>query len=144
MNPIPTRSADHGAFLLRIALGVLFLAHGLLLKWMTYGLDGTAGFFQTLGLPAVLAYVVTLGETFGGIALILGVAVRPIALFFAAISFGAIIAHTGNGWVFSAPGGGWEFPVFLGVVCLVQALLGAGSFAFAGRGRTVTAIPAGA
>jgi putative oxidoreductase len=40
----------------------------------------------------------------------------------------AASVHAGNGWVFSAPSGGWEYPVFLIVACLVQALLGDGRF----------------
>ena len=42
---------------------------------------------------------------------------------------GATLQHAGNGWLFSAPGGGWEFPAFWTVALLVQAGLGAGAFA---------------
>ena len=124
MNP-PIDTATLG---LRIALGVLFVAHALL-KVLVFTVPGTVAFFASIGLPGVLAYPVIAGELLGGAALIAGVFVRPVAALLGLISFGAIIAHAGNGWVFSAPGGGWEYPLFLGVVCLVQATLGAGRFA---------------
>ena len=121
-------SQDYAALALRIALGVLFIAHGLL-KVLVFTVPGTVAFFASIGLPGALAYPVIAAELLGGAALIAGVFVRPVAVALAAISFGAILAHAGNGWVFSAPGGGWEYPLFLGVVTLVQALLGAGAYA---------------
>ena len=121
-------SQDYAALALRIALGVLFIAHGLL-KVLVFTVPGTVAFFASIGLPGALAYPVIAAELLGGAALIAGVYVRPVAIALAAISFGAILAHAGNGWVFSAPGGGWEYPLFLGVVTLVQALLGAGAYA---------------
>ena len=121
-------SQDYAALALRIALGVLFIAHGLL-KVLVFTVPGTVAFFASIGLPGALAYPVIAAELLGGAALIAGVFVRPVAVALAAISFGAIVAHAGNGWVFSAPGGGWEYPLFLGVVTLVQALLGPGAYA---------------
>jgi putative oxidoreductase len=119
---------DQASLGLRIALGVLFIAHSLL-KILVFTVPGTVAFFASIGLPGVLAYPVIAGELLGGVALIAGVYVRPVAALLALISFGAILAHAGNGWVFSAPGGGWEYPLFLGVVCLVQATLGGGRYA---------------
>lgn len=119
---------DQASLGLRIALGVLFIAHSLL-KILVFTVPGTVAFFASIGLPGVLAYPVIAGELLGGIALIAGVYVRPVAALLGLISFGAILAHAGNGWVFSAPGGGWEYPLFLGVVCFVQATLGGGRFA---------------
>jgi putative oxidoreductase len=125
-----TRVADYGATLLRTSLGVLFLAHGLLLKVMTYSMAGTVGYFESIGLNAFIAYLVTYGEILGGIALIAGVMTRWASLGLAIISFGAIMPHAANGWAFSSQGGGWEFPLFLGIVCLVQAAIGPGAFRF--------------
>lgn len=113
------------ALLLRLGLGVLFLAHALL-KLLVFTLPGTAAFFASIGLPAGLAYPVFAAELAGGLALLLGLWVRPVASLLGAIALGAVLAHAGNGWVFSAPGGGWEYPVFLALVCAVQALLGPG------------------
>jgi putative oxidoreductase len=54
---------------------------------------------------------------------------------------GAALQHSGNGWLFNAPGGGWEFPVFWTVTLLVQAGLGAGAWALDTR-RLASAKPA--
>jgi putative oxidoreductase len=118
----------HGVALLRISLGSVFLAHGLL-KVLVFGLAGTVGYFASLGLPAPLAYAVIAAELFGGLALLLGLATRPVALLLAAIGFGAILGHAGNGWVFSNTGGGWEYPLLLGVITLTLVATGPGAFA---------------
>lgn len=125
-----TRSASYAALLLRVSLGVMFLAHGLILKVMTFTVAGTVGYFESIGYPAIVAYLVMLGEIGGGIALILGVYTRTISLLLVPLMIGATLQHVGNGWVFSAPNGGWEFPVFWTVTLLVQALLGAGAYAW--------------
>lgn len=119
----------YAALLLRVSMGVMFLAHGLLLKVLTFGVAGSAGFFASIGYPAFFAHIVIAAEILGGIALILGVWVRPVALLFLPIMIGATLQHLGNGWVFSAPRGGWEFPAFWTVTLVVQALLGAGAHA---------------
>jgi putative oxidoreductase len=121
-------TAAYGAFLLRVSLGVLALAHGLL-KVFVFTVPGTMQFFQSLGYPGVVAYLVIFGEVAGGLALIAGVWTRAVALLMVPILVGAALTHLGNGWLFSAPKGGWEFPVFWAVALLVQALLGPGAFA---------------
>ena len=126
---IETKTAPYAALLLRVSLGILFLAHGLLLKVMTFGLAGTAGYFQSIGYPAAFAYLVILGEIGGGLALILGVYTRAISLLLLPIMIGATLQHLGNGWLFSAKGGGWEFPAFLLLAAVLQALLGPGALA---------------
>lgn len=125
-----TRNADYAALLLRLSLGFLFLAHGLLLKVLTFGIAGTVGYFQSIGFPGYFAYLVMLGEIGGGLALILGVYTRTIALLLLPIMIGATLQHTGNGWVFSGKGGGWEFPALWTVLLIVQALLGDGALAW--------------
>jgi putative oxidoreductase len=120
----------HAALLLRVSLGAMFLAHGLLLKVFTFTVAGTVGYFESIGYPGSLAYLVILGEIGGGVALILGAYTRTIALLLLPIMIGATLQHTGNGWVFSAKGGGWEFPVFWTLTLLVQALLGDGAYAW--------------
>ena len=126
---MPTDTAPHAIALLRIGLGAIFLAHGLVLKFMTFGLAGTMGFFGSLGYPPMLGAVVALAEISAGLALVLGVLVRPAALLMLPILLGATLTHAGNGWVFNATGGGWEFPAFLTLATLAQAGLGAGAFA---------------
>ncbi|KAA0688417.1 DoxX family protein [Azospirillum brasilense] len=126
---IDNRTAPYAAFLLRVSLGLLFIAHGLILKVFTFGIAGTVGYFESLGYPGLFAYVVILGEIGGGLLLVAGVFTRWISLALLPILIGATLQHTGNGWVFSAQGGGWEFPVFWTVLLGVQALLGDGAFA---------------
>jgi putative oxidoreductase len=129
---IDTRSAPYAAFLLRIALGVMFIAHGVL-KVAVFTIPGTVGFFQSLGLPAFLAYVTIVAEIAGGAALVLGVGTRWVAAALIPVLLGATWVHAGNGWVFSAPKGGWEYPAFLAIAALVQSLLGSGAFALDAR-----------
>ena len=122
------RTAPYAALTLRVSLGVMFIAHALL-KLFVFTLPGTVGFFQSLGLPGVLAYVVFAAELVGGGLLVLGVQTRVVALALIPILLGATWAHAGNGWVFSAPKGGWEYPLFLTIATAVQALLGDGAYA---------------
>ena len=126
---IDTRTAPYAALLLRVSLGSLLLAHGLVLKVLTFGVAGTAGYFQSIGYPALFAYLVILGEIGGGLALILGLWTRTISLLLLPILIGATLQHIGNGWLFSATGGGWEFPAFWTIMLIVQALLGDGAYA---------------
>jgi putative oxidoreductase len=125
---IDNRTAPYAAFVLRISLGLMFVAHALL-KLVVFTLPGTVGFFQSLGLPGPLAYVVFAAELIGGLLLIAGIGSRWVAAALVPILLGTIWAHAGNGWLFSAPKGGWEYPVFLTAAAIVQALLGDGAFA---------------
>jgi putative oxidoreductase len=123
-----TSTTNHGAFLMRITLGSILLAHGAL-KIFVFTIPGTVGFFGSLGIPAIVAYLTIFGEVFGGAALILGIYPRLVALLSLPILLGAVWVHSGNGWLFSNEGGGWEFPVLLTVLAVVVAIQGAGSFA---------------
>jgi len=127
--PSTAMTTPYAALLLRLSLGTIMLAHGAWLKLGVFGLAGTMGFFGSIGYPPILGAVVALGETAAGLALIAGVLVRPAALLSLPILIGATALHAGNGWLFSAPNGGWEFPAFLTVAMLVQAGLGAGAHA---------------
>jgi len=120
--------AAYAALLLRLSLGTMFVAHALL-KLFVFTLPGTAQFFQSLGLPGVLGYATFAAELVGGVLLILGVGTRWVAAALVPIMLGATWAHAGNGWVFSAPNGGWEYPAFWTVTLFVQALLGDGAYA---------------
>jgi putative oxidoreductase len=132
MTMIDTRTAAYAALVLRLSLGVMFIAHALL-KLFVFTLPGTAQYFQSLGLPAVLAYVTFGAELVGGVLLILGLHTRAVAAALIPILIGATWAHAGNGWLFSAPNGGWEFPAFWTVTLAVQTLLGAGAYALDNR-----------
>ena len=122
------RTAPYAALVLRLSLGTMFVAHALL-KLLVFTLPGTAQFFQSIGLPGVLGYAVFAAELVGGLLLIAGVGTRWVAAALVPVLLGATWAHAGNGWLFSAPNGGWEYPVFLTVAAVVQALLGDGAYA---------------
>lgn len=123
------RNKEYGIALLRISLGVMFIAHSVLLKYFTFTLPGTAGYFESIGLPGFLAYVVFGMEAVGGILLVLGVRTREVAAALIPVLAGALWVHAGNGWVFSNAGGGWEYPLYLIVLSAAQILLGEGAFA---------------
>ena len=123
-----SRTAPYAALLLRVSLGTLFLAHGLM-KVFVFTVPGTVAFFEQIGYPGFFAYLVILAEIGGGLLLALGVQTRLVALALVPVMVGATLQHAGNGWVFSAPGGGWEFPAFWTVLLGVQALLGDGALA---------------
>ena len=125
---IDNQTAPYAALILRVSMGVLFIAHGLL-KVLVFTSPGTVAFFESLGLPAIAAYATIAAELIGGVALILGIGTRVVALGLIPLMLGATWAHLGNGWVFSAEGGGWEFPAFWTVMLAVQALLGSGAYA---------------
>ncbi len=123
------QSAPYAALILRVSLGVMYVAHSLILKHFTYTLPGTAQFFESLGLPAALAYATFWAELIGGVLLIAGAGTRLVALALVPVLAGALWVHAGNGWVFSGANGGWEYPLFLIVVSLAVALLGDGRYA---------------
>ncbi len=132
---IDQKTAPLGAFVLRVSLGVMFVAHSVILKLMVFGLPGTAKFFESLGLPGFLAYATFAAEAVGGILLILGVQTRLVALALIPVLLGAAWVHIGNGWVFSAKGGGWEYPAFLIATSVAVALLGDGAYALGDKFR---------
>jgi putative oxidoreductase len=126
---IDQRTAPYAAFGLRVSLGALSLAHAGL-KYFVFTPAGTAGYFESLGLPGFLGIAAIAVEAVAGIALILGVGVRYAALATLPILLGAILfVHAQNGWLFTNDGGGWEFPAFWAAALVVQALLGEGAFA---------------
>ena len=129
------RNVAWATALLRISLGVMFLAHSVVLKHFTFTLAGTAAFFESLGLPGVLAYVVFWAEAIGGALLVLGIGTRWVAAALIPVLVGALWTHAGNGWVFSGANGGWEYPLYLIVLSVAQFLLGDGAFAIGAKFR---------
>jgi putative oxidoreductase len=127
MTP-PRALRDLAQLLARLGLGAVFLAHGWQ-KLVTNGVDGTAGFFASVGvpLPTVSAWFATLVELVGGGLLVLGLAVPVAGLLLAVDMIGAwLFVHRGSG-VFVADGG-WELVLALGVGSLVLAAVGAGRY----------------
>lgn len=123
-----TRNSAYAALLLRLSLGTLFIAHAAL-KYFVFTPAGTEQFFVSVGFPGFLAYVTIAAELAGGLLLLLGVQARIVALALIPVLLGATWVHSGNGWLFTSPKGGWEFPAFWTVALLVQALLGNGALA---------------
>lgn len=122
------RSHAWGTTLLRIAVGIIFVAHGAQ-KLFQFTPAGLTGFFEQMGLPfaAANAYVVIGVELFGGLAMIAGLGTRIVAVLFAAVmavAFGMV--HLPNG--FFLPDG-YEFVLVLFAASVTLALQGAGALA---------------
>ena len=133
------KTAPYGALLLRVSMGVLFLLHGAYLKYFVFTMAGTGKFFAGLGLPDWFGWLVLLYETLGGLALIFGVYTRWVALFLGVhLLFAAYLGHGGNGWLFTAKGGGYEYPLFWAIACFVLALIGDGAHALKAGGLSRT------
>lgn len=125
--------ADLAAALLRVTSGVWFLLHAGL-KIFVFTPAGTAGFFESIGLPGFLAYLVIAAELLGGLALIAGYKTRIVSLALSVILLGSIYTpHFGAGFFFSNEGGGWEFPAFWAITLWALALLGDGAYAVGKR-----------
>ncbi len=126
---IKVSTAPYGIALLRVSLGILFLAH-VALKIFVFTVPGFVGYFASLGLPAVVAYGVIALELLGGLALVLGIYAPWVAIPLALEMLGTIImVHGHNGWLFTNKGGGWEYPAFWTISLVALALLGDGALA---------------
>jgi putative oxidoreductase len=129
MSTSPLHStSNYGVALLRVSLGIMWIAHALL-KWFVFTLLGTAQYFASVGYPGFLAYPVFAIELVGGIALIFGIYARQVSLALAPVMAVAASVHFGNGWVHTSPNGGWEYPVFLTVASIAMWLMGDGALA---------------
>jgi putative oxidoreductase len=122
-----SNNINAAALILRLGLGTMFVAHGLL-KVLVFTLPGTAAFFEQAGFPGWMAFPVSVAEIAGGILLLAGIGVRATVLGLLPILLGAVFVHAGHGWVFSNPNGGWEYPAFLALVSIVLLLIGPGRF----------------
>ncbi|MEP7061973.1 MAG: DoxX family protein [Betaproteobacteria bacterium] len=128
-------SAPYAALLLRVALGILFIAHGLL-KLLVFKPAGAYGYFKSLGVPGWFAYATMAAEFAGGAALIVGFMPRYAALVLLPLIVGTIVmVHGKNGWLFSNKDGGWEYPAFWAAALAVQFLLGDGAYAWVASPR---------
>ena len=122
------RHSDLAPTALRMALGAVFIAHAYA-KAFLFTFSGTAAFFAAHGFPGWTAYPVFAAELLGGLALLAGFRVRAASIGLIPIMLGAIVPHASQGWMFSNPGGGWEYVAFLIVALGAQSLLGSGAFA---------------
>ena len=121
-------STAYAALILRVSLGLMFIAHALL-KIMVFTPAGTVGFFASLGVPGWFAYPVMGAELIGGILLLAGIQTRVVALALVPVLIGSIVlVHGTNGWLYTNENGGWEYSAFLIMASVVQALLGDGAY----------------
>lgn len=119
-------NVGYAAALLRLSTGALFVAHAAM-KIFVFTPAGTAGYFESIGLPGFLAYLTIAAELLGGLALIAGYKTRLVAAALVPVLLGAaFFGHGSAGFFFSNAGGGWEYPVFWAIVMVAQSLLGAG------------------
>lgn len=133
---IEQRTAPYAALILRLSLGSMFLSHALL-KMLVFTPAGTVGYFQSLGLPGIVAYLIMGAELLAGTALVLGVFARWVALAMIPELIGTIVlVHGSKGWLFSNEGGGWEYPLFLIMTSLALGLLGDGAYAMVKSRKT--------
>src|ERR1700690_1373647 len=129
-------SNDLTLTMLRLVLGVVFLAHGAqkMLGWFGgYGFHGTMGFFEHLGMPAPVAFLIICTEFFGGLGLIVGLLTRIAALGIGVEMIGAIfMVHLPNGffmnWYGTQKGEGFEYHLLAIAVAAVLLSRGAGAF----------------
>lgn len=120
---------DLALLFVRVGLASVFIYHG----WMKIsGMEGTVGFFASLGLGSFWAYLVAWVELLGGILMLVGVKVREMGVLFAIIMLVAIYTvHWKNG--FNVMNGGYEFQFTLLLSSLAMVFAGAGKYAFLKR-----------
>lgn len=131
-----SRTAPYAALVMRIALGIMFIAHGLT-KLLVFTPAGTAQFFDSVGFAGWFAWPIIAFEVVGGVLLLLGIYARAVAALAAVELFVASTVHFGNGWMFTNTNGGWEYPVFLAVAATALALVGDGAFALKSTMRNI-------
>lgn len=139
-SPAPTPATDAAGLLLRASLAAMWLSHAWL-KLGVFTMPGFEAFLRQQSLPPWIAWPVVLAEVAGALLIAVGAGGRWASLALLPILLGAAWVHGPNGWVFSAPQGGWEYPVFLAAMSVVHALLGDGRWALSARWRRE---PAGA
>lgn len=132
---IDHKTAPYAITALRVTTGALFLFHGLV-KLFVFTPAGTAGYFESIGLPGTLGYLTMLVEIAGGLALILGVKARLVSLALVPVLLGAAyFGHGSAGFNWSNPNGGWEYPLMWAVVQGALAALGDGAYALLPGGK---------
>lgn len=132
---IDVKTAPYAILALRVTTGILFLVHGLI-KLFVFTPAGTAGYFESIGLPGVLGYVTILVESAGGLALVLGFKTRIVSAALVPVLLGAAwFGHGGFGFNWSNPNGGWEYPVMWAIAQASLAALGDGAYALVSSSR---------
>jgi len=136
MKRLLATSDDVTLTILRLVLGVVFFAHGAqkMLGWFGgYGFHGTMGFFEHLGFPAPVAFLIICTEFFGGLGLIVGLLTRIPALGIGVEMIGAVLmVHLPNGffmnWTGNQKGEGFEYHLLVIAIAAVLLIRGGGAF----------------
>lgn len=141
LQRVISTTADPSQTILRIVLGAIMFAHGAqkLPGWYGgFGFEGTMGYFTgTIGLPAALGFLVIMLEFLGGIALLVGLGSRVMAIGSGVIMVGAIVTvHAANGffmnWMGNQAGEGYEFHLAILAIAIAVAVRGSGAWSIDG------------
>lgn len=130
LQKILSTSAGWDPLMLRVPAGIIFIAHGAqkLFGWFGgYGLEGTGQFMASIGLnPGYLMALLAGGaEFFGGIAILIGILVRPTAVVLAFTMVVAIFTvHFSNGLFMS--NNGYEYALALFAISVSLVFSGGG------------------
>ena len=118
---------DAGILLLRIALGIVFIYHG----WMKFSaMEPTIGFFASLGLAPIFAYITATAEVAGGLAFLAGIFARYAGVVLTVMMAAAIwLVHISNG--FNVANGGYEFALVLMLGSAAIVTFGSGAYSLA-------------
>jgi len=135
MNRLLATSNSIPLAIVRLALGIVFFAHGAqkLLGWFGGpGFQGTMGYFQSSGIPAVFAFLAIIAEFFGGLGLILGLLTRIAAfgiLCNMVVAIAMVHARVGffMNWGGKQAGEGFEYHILAIAMCLAAIVGGAGA-----------------
>jgi putative oxidoreductase len=114
----------------------MWITHALL-KLFVFTLPGTAQYFASIGFPGWVAYPLFAAELFGGLAIVFGLYARQVALVLSPVMAVVVSVHAANGWVHTAPGGGWEYPAFLLLASVALWLAGDGALSLRRSTRLV-------
>ena len=132
LNALFSTRAGAGLSVIRILVGIIFIAHGaqkLFGMFGGYGLEGTGQWMESIGLAPgyLMALLSGSAELFGGLALVIGLLARPAALVLAVTLVVAILSvHIGNGLFMS--NNGYEFGLALLAGTVAVLIEGAGRF----------------
>jgi len=136
---LATDQQSWSLLLVRIALGIVILPHGMqkaLGLFGGYGFAGTVGFFESMGMPFLVGTLVILAEFVGSIGLILGFGTRFMAFSVGLTMAGAAVlgGHLNNGffmnWFGMQKGEGLEYFILVVGMALAVLISGSGKFSF--------------
>jgi len=123
------------ALIIRLTLGIVILPHGmqkLLGVFGGFGFSATMDAMTGMGLPAIIVFLIIIGESFGSLSLILGIGTRFSALSLTIIMLGALAIHLPDGffmnWMGNQSGEGFEYHLLAIGLGVSSLLSGGGRF----------------